>query len=126
MKTYEGENAQTYYDTEVENFTHLNGIEAAFPPGLLGLHTNFQHGKTYNVLFELANGGSLHDMLLHTDPPATGRQIFEFWKALLEVLKALERIHEIELDPQDGRQKVFQGYVLPIGKASNFTYLTSP
>ena len=112
MKTYEGENAQTYYDTEVENFMRLNAVEDAFPAGLLGLHTSFQHGKTYNVLFELANGGNLHNMMLHTDPPATGRQIFELWKALLEVLKALERIHEIELDPQDGGHKVFQGYAL--------------
>ena len=111
MKTYEGENAQTYYETEVDNFRLLNGVEDAFPAGLLGLHTNFEHGKTYNVLFELANGGNLHDMLLNTDPPATGQHTFEFWKALLETLKALERIHEIELDPKDGGQKVFQGYV---------------
>lgn len=87
----------------------LHEAEGGFPPGLIGLHTSFQHGDTFNVLFELANGGNLEDMFFKIEPPATGRQIFEFWKALLEVLKALRRIHEIDEDPHDGGRKVFQG-----------------
>ena len=112
LKTYRGQNAPFYFNNEVENFARLNEDQNGFPPGLLGLHTSFLHGDTYNVLFELANGGNLEDMVLKSEPPVTGKQIFEFWKALLEVLNALERIHEIEEDPHDGGRKVFQGSVM--------------
>ena len=76
--------------------------------GLLGLHTSFEHGKTFNVLFELANKGSLANLMTDTDPPRTGWQIYEHWKALLEVLNALGRIHGHKDDGD--RRKVFQGY----------------
>lgn len=110
LKTYMGSNAVYYYNNEVENFRRLNEVDDGPPVGLIGFHTGFQHGKTYNILLDLANGGNLHDFMLKTDPPATGKQIFEFWKALLEVLKALDRIHDIPEDPHDEGRKVFQGY----------------
>lgn len=109
LKTYKGQNALFYFNNEVENFSRLNEDQNGFPPGLLGLHTSFLHGDTYNVLFELANGGNLEEMVLRSEPPATGKQIFEFWKALLQVLNALKRIHEIDEDPNDGGRKAFQG-----------------
>jgi hypothetical protein len=117
LKTYSGPNAKWYFDTEVENFKLLYQPQSSYdepnghaPDGLITLYTAYQHGTSYHILLELANAGSLNDILLREDPPTNGKAILEFWRELLETIKALVSIHELEEDPRDEGKKVFQGY----------------
>lgn len=68
-----------------------------------------QGTDNYNILLEYADQGTLIDFFETTEPPTEENDRLRFWSALLDVVKALQRIHEIE--QSWGGQGVLQGWV---------------
>ncbi|KAK6391531.1 hypothetical protein LTR65_004366 [Meristemomyces frigidus] len=113
LKTYRGQHAERYYSTEVHNFAQLTSRASTSTPGLIGFYGGFEHGDTFNILLEYANGGTLEDMFQQREPPSCGDDIIAFWNAFVEVLKALASIHDLKKEASDTMgHKVFQGYVV--------------
>ncbi|KAK5121454.1 hypothetical protein LTR85_005287 [Meristemomyces frigidus] len=111
LKTYRGRYAERYYRTEVHNFAELTLARLNPTPGLIGFYGGFEHGDTFNILLEYANGGTLEDMFQNRDPPSCGEDIVVFWTAFVETLKALASIHDLEKEAGDTTgSKVFQGW----------------
>lgn len=63
------------------------------------------------MLLEYGEGGSLHDFLSQNHPPTTGEPIHDLWSRLLEMLKGLSRIHDLD-KPNDNQELSprYQGY----------------
>ncbi|KAK4544430.1 hypothetical protein LTR36_004321 [Oleoguttula mirabilis] len=107
------QHAERYYSTEVHNFAQLTSRASTSTPGLIGFYGGFEHGDTFNILLEYANGGTLEDMFQQREPPSCGDDIIAFWNAFVEVLKALASIHDLKKEASDTMgHKVFQGYVV--------------
>lgn len=61
---------------------------------IVAYYGSFQHGETYNLILELANGGDLGEYLKSTQRPQTAQEIHDFWCSLTNVLKGLFRVHQ--------------------------------
>lgn len=107
MKTYVGPYADHYYKTEKANFKSLQNREDGPVRGLIGYHCAYQHGHTYNLLLELAHGGTLEKLLTKRDPPHTGVGVEALWDSLSELLYGVHRIHELEVDPRSSEKDRF-------------------
>ena len=59
------------------------------------------------MLLEFIDGGNLTNYLLGTEPPQNAEETIKFWKAFLEVVKPLARIHTFPMENSD-----LQGYGL--------------
>lgn len=62
----------------------------------------FQDGH-YNFLLEFVGGGTLTDFLQRVQPPTREEEILKFWTKLLDLVKIIERIHEVPVTG-DGSQ----------------------
>ncbi|KAF2191005.1 hypothetical protein K469DRAFT_746459 [Zopfia rhizophila CBS 207.26] len=95
LKTYSTEDAKKYYSNEVNAFKrlmHRNKVER----NMITFYGSFRQGRTYNILLEYANKGTLVDFFEETRPPIKEADITKFWSNLLEIIKPLQRIHELK------------------------------
>ncbi|MCJ1271366.1 hypothetical protein MMC22_011266 [Lobaria immixta] len=121
LKTYNTKDAHDYYRNEVDAFKKLT--EKPTDQSLIKFLGAYKQGDIYNILLEYADCGTLEDYFQTVSPPSLGEDIIRFWKGLLNVIKALSRIHEIE------RPNSFQGPDVLIGfhqdvKPSNILVLS--
>lgn len=109
LKTYRYKDAKENYETEVKAF------RALMPGGALGksiidFYGSYEQDGSYNVLLEYADRGTLEDYLQSTPPPTRGEDIYKFWKALFNVIKALNLIHNVQGE-QANDPPILQGCV---------------
>lgn len=101
LKTYRSRDAKEHYTSEVKAFKALIP-GGALGKSIIGFHGSFVQDGTYNVLLEYADRGTLEDYLHTTAPPTTGEDVYRFWGALFNVIKALNLIHAVpQVDPND-------------------------
>ena len=95
LKTYDVDTkaAKDYHQTEVNNFRRLTFDK--YDPNLIGYHGSFSQNKTYNVILEYANEGTLEDFFEKQDPPTRPEEIVRFWDSLCKILCALHLIHNV-------------------------------
>ncbi|KAF2764907.1 kinase-like protein [Teratosphaeria nubilosa] len=112
LKTYTGLQAKHYYDREVEAFMRLSNHQETLPsPTMIGYYGSYIYRETYNIILEYANEGTFEHYMQKRQPPSEGDDIIAFWRSLLDVSKALSRLHEQSLDETDyGRRSILQGW----------------
>ena len=102
LKTYSGPQAEEYYLQEVEAFNGLAEDFSTYPSSnMVGFHGSYRYKGTFNLLFEFADGGTLEGYFREQQPPKRPSDIIAFWTSLLDVLKALCRLHEQSLSEND-------------------------
>lgn len=85
----------------------MKAFKALSPGGslgksIIGFYGSFVQDGSYNVLLEYADRDTLEQYLDTTRPPTTGEDIYKFWSALFNVIKALKSIHDVQpTDPND-------------------------
>jgi serine/threonine protein kinase len=98
LKSYsiELDEAKTYYYYEIEAFKFLMAQKKR-EENIITFYGSWRQGtNNYNVLLEYADQGTLVDYFERTEPPTVENDRLQFWSALLDVVKALERIPERE------------------------------
>ena len=106
LKTYNTEDAEHYYSSEITAFRHLMGSND-FVDNMITFYGSWRQNGTYNILLEYADGGTLLDYFKHVPPPTSEEDIQLFWGNLLRVLEALQLIHSLSV--VQGRPRVLQG-----------------
>ncbi|KAF7534437.1 hypothetical protein G7054_g6227 [Neopestalotiopsis clavispora] len=106
MKTYQrsdeeadGEEAykEEAYEDERRSYEALCGKH----PNVLGYLGSFRCGKTFSILLEYAEEGTLDDLFNRNDTPHTYDEIQTFWKSFLRLVEGLEMIHNASVVHQD-------------------------
>lgn len=108
LKTYLT-HAEEYYHSEIEAFKKIKKHPGS--SNLITFYGGYQQGKTYNLILEYADKGSLENYFSETIPPADGKAIVNFWSGLFGIIGALKAIHDVEISHMEGPQ-VLQRYVL--------------
>lgn len=105
IKTYHHtRSAEKYYRNEIEAFRKLNPNRESIP-FIIEYYGSFIKGeKSFNIILEFADQGTLENYFQNQQPPTTGVDIHNFWKGLFQLIRALMTIHEVPpLRPgQDG------------------------
>ncbi|KAF4628548.1 hypothetical protein G7Y89_g9603 [Cudoniella acicularis] len=104
LKTYFTSDAKVYYDNEVTAFRRLGSN-----PNIIGFCGSFIRGKTFNVLLEYADKGTLEQFFKREKVPTDGGEVIQFWERMFKVIDALECIHEVVPSLPNGPQ-IFQGW----------------
>jgi serine/threonine protein kinase len=73
-------------------------------PGIIWFHHCYTHGKTCNVILELAPFGDLEDLLQKLDPPKTREDIMLFWRSFLRLLETLAYLRDMTYQDQSAYQ----------------------
>ena len=60
---------------------------------VIRFYGSYTQVETFNIVLEYADKGSLETFLKFNDPPTQMEHIRDFWKNLLELLKALMYLH---------------------------------
>ena len=95
LKTYNTKDASKYFNNEVDAFKKLASKDR-HDCGLIQFFGSYKQGDTHNVLLEYADLGTLESFFMTRKPPTRAKDIVMFWGRLINVLKALVRIHAIE------------------------------
>ncbi|KAF7512559.1 hypothetical protein GJ744_000820 [Endocarpon pusillum] len=95
LKTYRFKDARDSYETEVRAFRALMPANV-IGKSIISFFGSYEQDDTYNILLEYADRGTLEDYLQRTPPPTTGSDIYKFWSALFNVIKALVSIHNVQ------------------------------
>jgi len=75
---------------------------------VIQFYGSFKHCGAYSLILEYADKGTLEQYFQTTERPSNGPDIRKFWKSILQLAKALSRIHEVEAaDPGD--PEIFHG-----------------
>ncbi|KAF2204802.1 kinase-like protein [Delitschia confertaspora ATCC 74209] len=98
LKTYSIEfpQAKRYYHNEVDAFKNLMEPKKV-EQNIVTFYGSWRQDTTYNVLLEYADQGTLLDYFERNEPPEEAEDIIKFWSAILDLVKGLQRIHELEL-----------------------------
>ncbi|KAI9793927.1 MAG: hypothetical protein M1816_007179 [Peltula sp. TS41687] len=107
LKTYSSHREEEDYRNEVKAFAYLRNGHTE--PSMIGFYGSYVHDGTFNIILEYANQGTLEDYFQKVAPPCTGRDIYHFWRGLLEVIGALRMIHEVVFNDPENPQ-TFQGW----------------
>jgi serine/threonine protein kinase len=110
LKTYRSKDAKEHYTSEVKAFKAL-APGGSLGKSIIGFYGSYIQDGTYNILLEYADRGTLEHYLHTTPSPTTGEDIYRFWSAVFNLIKALKLIHDVQ--PVDsGDPPILQGYVL--------------
>lgn len=91
LKTCKKDKANLHHN-EVTAYEALS-TQTDVQPHLARFYGSWVQGDRYNMLLEYVDGGNLTKFLFNTEPPNTAKATMKFWKAFLEVVKPLVRIH---------------------------------
>ena len=94
LKTYRGPDAEQNYNTEKAAFQKLQ--QTGLQDNIVSFYGNFVRDKTYNVILEYADEGTLEGFLKKTQPPSTSKDIISFWNSLFGIYLGLTAIHEAQ------------------------------
>jgi len=94
LKTYTTADAPDDYESELDAFRKLNTMDHG---EILRFYGNFTHKRTYNIILEYADKGTLEDYFRDILPPSECHDIEKCWKALLAIMYALHTIHNVEV-----------------------------
>jgi hypothetical protein len=72
-------------------------------------HGSWIHNQTYHMLLEYIDGGTLMDFFRRTEAPSADTDRIEFWERLLDLIKPVLRIHEIQSSEEEN--EYYQGQV---------------
>lgn len=97
LKTYHNDESEYLYDNERKALTMLMNIPS---DNVITYYGSFRQQGTFNLILELADRGSLADLLDKLDPPSTTKDILCFWCSLLSTLHGLRNIHQW-MEPDD-------------------------
>jgi serine/threonine protein kinase len=111
LKTYRFKDAKDKYDTEVKAFRALRA-GGSVGKCIIGFYGSYEQDGSYNILLEYADRGTLEHYLWRTPSPTTGDDIYKFWGAFFNVIKALKLIHNVQGGNPDD-PPVLQGHVFP-------------
>lgn len=108
MKTYNTHDAEIRYRKELDAFIHLRKTQRS-TRSVIQFYGSFKHCGAYSLILEYADKGTLEQYFQTTERPSNGPDIRKFWKSILQLTKALSRIHEVEAaDPGD--PEIFYGW----------------
>lgn len=74
---------------------------------------SFQQGNRYIFLFELPGFGTLSDFWKSWEPPKEPVRVLEIWESLLDLLKAIERLHHLPIGSPIEKSTIFHGDLKP-------------
>jgi len=93
LKTFDAANANQH---RKELHTYVDLMEDASNKNITSIvrfYGSYMQAEKFNIVLEYANEGSLETFLQHNTPPTQVEHIRDFWKNLLELLKALVYLH---------------------------------
>ena len=64
-------------------------------PAIIAYYGGFVHGKSYNNIFEFADGGTLEDYMRDTASPEHLEDTFLVWDRLFSLMHGLMAIHNV-------------------------------
>lgn len=67
---------------------------------IIGYHCSYMHKGVHHALLEYADRGTLEDTMMKERNPSTNEEIESFWNNLLQVMEAIDRIHELDPDSE--------------------------
>ncbi|KAF2672995.1 hypothetical protein BT63DRAFT_410056 [Microthyrium microscopicum] len=91
LKSFKVED-QNAFRLENESHIALRNNQTRVDPNIIRYHGSFQHDQTFNIILEYADGGTLEDYFRTTTPPQTYADVFIFWRSLLQIPRALNKI----------------------------------
>ena len=106
MKTYNTHGAETLYRKELSAFMHLRNVQRS-TRSVIQFYGSFKHRGAYNLILEYADKGTLEQYFETAQQPASGPDIREFWYSILQLTKALSRIHEVEVRDLNDLETVY-------------------
>ncbi|KAF2115660.1 hypothetical protein BDV96DRAFT_492255, partial [Lophiotrema nucula] len=89
------ETHSTYHHNEVHAYKALNNHGGPLN-NIVVFHGSWISHGTYNMLLEYVDGGTLTEFLKSTEPPTRVEDIVDFWSSLLDLIKPLIRMHNLE------------------------------
>ena len=100
LKCLRGQEAEQYYRTEKSAYKKLK-LNRQLSEHFLCLYGSFWCESKYYLIFDFADKGTLEDYMATHDPPKKGRDILDFWKQVLTLLKGLYMIHNVTTNDDD-------------------------
>lgn len=109
LKTYSGLEAPTYFKKERDAFRTVFSHKR--DPNIIRYFGSYTQQKTYNIILEWADGGTLEDFLRNPniDPPSTAQEIIAFWSGVFGLFDAVARISEPPLRIPDPGSPALDG-----------------
>ena len=94
LKSFTEDHRDDYLSENESHYSlrHHNNRNQA-DPGIVRYFGSFQHGSSFNIILEYADGGTLQDYYQKYPPPSTYEDIIAFLTALLDLLSALYTLH---------------------------------
>ena len=77
---------------------------------IIDFYGSYEQDGSYNVLLEYADLGNLEQYLERTPSPTTGDDIYKFWSAFFNVIKAVKLIHNVKWG-NPGDPPILKGHV---------------
>lgn len=111
MKSYHRLDAERYFRAEADAFQKLNEIGRPIP-NFIGFHGAFIQNKSFNILLQYANIGTLEDYFLKATPPKHQNDILTLWRNLFRLADAVVDIHGLPQSSAPEQLRIFQGWVL--------------
>ena len=103
MKCLKGKESNDYYHTEKTAYRKLRQINH-HSENFLCLYGSFQWDGKRFLIFDVADMGTLEDYMSNNKPPEDIDEICEIWTRFLTLVKAMWRIHNVEIDDDDNRK----------------------
>jgi serine/threonine protein kinase len=92
LKSYYRKRYEPLYDNEIKALTMLMNTPS---PHVISYFGSFRQQDSYNIILEFADGGNLNEYFRDQKPPQTPADIVRFWRSLFDVLKGLDRVHQL-------------------------------
>lgn len=88
------------YDQELESYANI--LHAGNDQNIVSFFGSFKHGDTFHIILEYANKGTLEDLMEKSPPPTGPEALHELWGALLRLLQAFQKLHDLPFEGNKG------------------------
>lgn len=110
LKTYRDAEAEENYKAERDAYMKLRwGGKPS--PHIIAYYGGFVHGKSYNIILEYADQGTLETFMKETKSPRTIEDTLLFWDRLFKVTEGIARIHNTKIENDRSASQILSGYV---------------
>ncbi|KAF2263815.1 kinase-like protein [Lojkania enalia] len=105
MKVSSSSNARSH-ENEVEAYRLLLAQPDVIP-NVVQYHGSFLYQGSFHIMLEYCEGGTLEHFFRTSRPPESGQEILAFWEGFTQIVRPLNRLHELRTHPR--QSKLFQG-----------------
>jgi serine/threonine protein kinase len=103
VKIYDDFEAERQYNNETNMFRRLTQVDSS-EARIIQFYGSFVQDGVFHVLLQYANGGTLEEYFENISPPRRRADMARFWSAMLNLIRAVHKIHGTSFD-QDEKRK---------------------